>query len=671
MFVIEEPIPLAPAADFVANVLAKWNALYDAHNEELRSMFYKQAKVERFDLIQTFHACKQEVAKSVAAYVPQMKGYVEQLERNYNMHNMGKMIDELHAMLIEYENGLPKKAKTTQVRMIKVVKSRNPIRNRLKPKEKVKLMARERINKFISLSLKTLSLLLKSTRLRMTPATTAKRHVSRQGASYFITFTDDYSRYGYVYLLKHKHEVFETFKVFKNEVENQLRKTIKALRSDRESTTRILNMVPTKKVDKTLYELWYEKVPNLSYLKVWGCEALVKRDTPDKLQQRSIKYIFIGYPKKTMGYYFDFSPENKIVVTSKIPMDVEGFEPPEEEVILIRRSERTHQAPNCLCLNVEVKEHSLGDLNETASYKAAMLDTKSNTIHDRQYGLGLGRSSSWLLDSWEAIRIIISIVAYYDYEIWQMDVKTSFLNGYIDEDIYMVQPEGSVDPNHPEKYASFKDLFMILSKHQEVGIKDLMMKLKREAAFILGIKIYRIASSMSDAYCLDCKRETEVVLDHSAGDTICSECGLVLESHLIDETSEWRTFANEFGDNDPVRVGEPINSVEMGTIHAGDFMRRFCSNLGMANQTIKAAQESVHKSKVFDIRRSPISIAAAIIYIVTQLSDAKKLLKDVALTTGVAQGTIRNSYKDLYPHLMKIIPTWYAQEEDVKNLNSP
>ncbi|GKA55960.1 retrotransposon protein, putative, ty1-copia subclass [Tanacetum coccineum] len=55
------------------------------------------------------------------------------------------------------------------------------------------------------------------------------RHVSKQGASYFITFTDDYSRYGYVYLLKHKHEVFETFKVFKNGVENQLEKTIKAL----------------------------------------------------------------------------------------------------------------------------------------------------------------------------------------------------------------------------------------------------------------------------------------------------------------------------------------------------------------------------------------------------------------------------------------------------------
>ncbi|GJR35712.1 retrotransposon protein, putative, ty1-copia subclass [Tanacetum coccineum] len=55
-----------------------------------------------------------------------------------------------------------------------------------------------------------------------------------------------------------------------------------------ESATRILNMVPTKKVDKTPYELWYGKVPNLSYSK--------------------------GYPKKTMGYYFYFPPENKIFV---------------------------------------------------------------------------------------------------------------------------------------------------------------------------------------------------------------------------------------------------------------------------------------------------------------------------------------------------------------------
>ena len=51
------------------------------------------------------------------------------------------------------------------------------------------------------------------------------RTASNEGASYFITFTNDSSRYGYVYLLKHKHEIFETFKAFQYEVKNQLGKT--------------------------------------------------------------------------------------------------------------------------------------------------------------------------------------------------------------------------------------------------------------------------------------------------------------------------------------------------------------------------------------------------------------------------------------------------------------
>jgi hypothetical protein len=73
-------------------------------------------------------------------------------------------------------------------------------------------------------------------------------------------------------------------------------------------------MVPTKEVDKTPHELWHGTVPNLSYLRVWGCEALVKRDTPDKLQPRTTKCIFVGYPKETMGYYFYNPAKNTVKV---------------------------------------------------------------------------------------------------------------------------------------------------------------------------------------------------------------------------------------------------------------------------------------------------------------------------------------------------------------------
>lgn len=62
---------------------------------------------------------------------------------------------------------------------------------------------------------------------------------------------------------------------------------------------------------------------------------------------------------------------------------------------------------------------------------------------------------------------------------------------------------------------------------------------------------------MVDNYCSDCKKNTEIVVDYSAGDTMCSECGLVLESHSIDEKPEWRIYPDQLGDNDPVRVGHP------------------------------------------------------------------------------------------------------------------
>ena len=56
---------------------------------------------------------------------------------------------------------------------------------------------------------------------------------AKGGYEYFITFTDDYSRYGYVYLMRWKSEASEKFKEFRAEVENQLSKHIKAIRSNR------------------------------------------------------------------------------------------------------------------------------------------------------------------------------------------------------------------------------------------------------------------------------------------------------------------------------------------------------------------------------------------------------------------------------------------------------
>ena len=56
------------------------------------------------------------------------------------------------------------------------------------------------------------------------------------------------------------------------------------------------------------------KKPSLSFLKIWGCEAYVKRHISDKLAPKSEKCLFIGYPKETKGYYFYNASKNKVFV---------------------------------------------------------------------------------------------------------------------------------------------------------------------------------------------------------------------------------------------------------------------------------------------------------------------------------------------------------------------
>ena len=59
-----------------------------------------------------------------------------------------------------------------------------------------------------------------------------------------------------------------------------------------------------------------------------------------------------------------------------------------------------------------------------------------------------------------SVRILLGIAAYFDYEIWQMDVKTAFLNGNLTEDVYRHNPGVLSIQRSLAWYASFRDPFM-------------------------------------------------------------------------------------------------------------------------------------------------------------------------------------------------------------------
>ena len=75
-----------------------------------------------------------------------------------------------------------------------------------------------------------------------------------------------------------------------------------------------LNRVPSKSVQKTPYEIWTGKRPSMSFMKIWGCQAYVKHHMSTKLEPKSHKCNFVGYPKETKGYYFFNPKENKVFV---------------------------------------------------------------------------------------------------------------------------------------------------------------------------------------------------------------------------------------------------------------------------------------------------------------------------------------------------------------------
>ncbi|GJU29446.1 retrotransposon protein, putative, ty1-copia subclass [Tanacetum coccineum] len=109
------------------------------------------------------------------------------------------------------------------------------------------------------------------------------------------------------------------------------------------------------------------------------------------------------------------------------------------------------------------------------------------------YGVDYEETFSPVADI-RARRILIAIVTHYDYEIWQMDVKTAFLNGHLSEEVYMEQPQAS--GSNVTFLILYVDDILIMRNNipmlqyvkSYLGMSFAMKDLG-EAAYILGIKI--------------------------------------------------------------------------------------------------------------------------------------------------------------------------------------
>nr|GEV55118.1 zinc finger, CCHC-type [Tanacetum cinerariifolium] len=310
---------------------------------------------------------------------------------------------------------------------------------------------------------------------------------------YVITFIDDASRFFYVYLLHAKDEAFDKFRIYKTEVELQQNELIKSLRTDRggeyydpvffqsigiihetiaaytpqqnsvaERKNRalkemvnsmlsysslsegfwgearltacyLLNRVPNKRIKTTPYELWYKKQLKLAFLQVWGCRAVVRLPDPKwkTLGEKGIDCIFVGYAEHSKAYRFYIIETNDSVSINSI---IES-----RDAIFAENHFSSIPRPNDIIPNLD------------ESQRDDHSDYAPNEIPEPQKGFRQKEGIDYF-DTYApvacitTIRLLLALAAIHNLVIHQMDVKTAFLNGDLDEEVYMKQPEGFIMP---------------------------------------------------------------------------------------------------------------------------------------------------------------------------------------------------------------------------------
>ncbi|KAJ9547390.1 hypothetical protein OSB04_019933 [Centaurea solstitialis] len=277
----------------------------------------------------------------------------------------------------------------------------------------------------------------------------------------------------------------------------------------------IHNRITSRMIPTNPYELWKGRKPNLDYIKVWGCIAYYRTPDPkrSKLGARAIKSIFIGYAHNSPAYRL-LDKDSGVIVESrdvdffedKFSEDAENLDRTLDTSLpgTSRENSKTPQRDHKKVTREVILSISIDD--EPKTFKEAMSSRDASlwkeAINDEMDSImGNGTwvlaelpkgirpiGSKWIFkrkrnpdgsssafkarlvakgykqkegvdyfDTYapvariSSIRTLIAISALKGLYIHQMDVKTTFLNGYLNEEVYMEQPEGFVVPGQEHK----------------------------------------------------------------------------------------------------------------------------------------------------------------------------------------------------------------------------
>nr|GEX86789.1 integrase, catalytic region, zinc finger, CCHC-type, peptidase aspartic, catalytic [Tanacetum cinerariifolium] len=241
---------------------------------------------------------------------------------------------------------------------------------------------------------------------------------------YVLVIVDDYSRYTWVHFLKSKDEAPEA----------------EAIATGCFTQNR---SIIHRRFNKTPYELINGRKPDISFLHVFGALCYPKNDRED-IRKLGAKGLDVTYAPSTIttqqptegeldllfeAMYDDYIGGQPLATTRTIlaaqePQDVDGLN-------LQRQRAQQQGIQSRLVVRGYCQEEGF-DFEESFAPVARI----------------------------EAIRIFLAYAAHKSFSVFQMDIKTAFLHGSLKEDVYVCQPEGFIDADHPSHvYKLKKDLY--------------------------------------------------------------------------------------------------------------------------------------------------------------------------------------------------------------------
>ncbi|GJW45099.1 retrovirus-related pol polyprotein from transposon TNT 1-94 [Tanacetum coccineum] len=297
-----------------------------------------------------------------------------------------------------------------------------------------------------------------------------------------------------------------------------------------DTSTYILNRILIRAIlGKTPYELLRGRKPTLDYFRVFGskCFILNTKDYLTKFDPKSYEGVFLGYSQNSKAYIILNKHTRKVEESLNVTFD--ETPPPSktspltpknvnealgDESWIVAMQEELYQSVandiwelvpqprNMTIIGTKWVFRNKLDENGIVSRNKARLVAQG---YNQQEGIDYDETYAPVARL-ESIRILLAYACALDFKLFQMDVKSAFLNGFINEEVYVAQPPGFIDfekPDHVYKLkkalyglkqapkAWYDRLKAFLIKHEyKMGMVDNTLFTKKKSSNLIIVQIY-------------------------------------------------------------------------------------------------------------------------------------------------------------------------------------